>query len=200
VAIGEVEPGVNRLWSAPNLTSADSGLGRWSVDDLKKYLKTGFCRRAGVLGPMNEVVGNSLRYLTDADVAAMAEYIKNLPANAESELQRPGASELAAGQALYDKHCDECHLSSGRGAFRKAPPLAGSAMVQSGNAASLVNVILYGAVPAPKLPASYDAWEEMPGFKDKMSDAELATLVNFLRSHWDNRGGRVRPAFVAGQR
>ena len=70
----EVEAGKNRIWSAPNLTSADIGLAKWSVDDLQKYLKSGTSRRAGVLGPMNEVIGHSLRYLTDADAAAMAVY------------------------------------------------------------------------------------------------------------------------------
>ncbi len=120
----EVEAGKSRTWSAPNLTSADIGLAKWSVDDLQKYLKSGSSRRAGVFGPMNEVIANSLRYLTDADAAAMAVYIKSLPAAGESSHQTLSADERAAGQALYDKHCDECHLSTGRGGFRKAPPVA----------------------------------------------------------------------------
>ena len=200
VAVGEVEPGKNRSWSAPNLTSAESGLARWSLEDLEKYLKSGSSRRAGVLGPMNEVIANSLRYLTDADIAAMAVYLKGLPANGESPQQTLAEAEHASGQALYEQHCDECHLSTGRGGFRKAPPVAGSPMVQANSGASVVNVILYGAASASGLPASLDAWEDMPGFKDKITDAQGADLANYLRSSWGNRGDRVRASFVAEQR
>jgi mono/diheme cytochrome c family protein len=200
VQVGEVEGGMNRIWSAPNLTSADSGQAKWSVEELQKYLKTGSSRRAGAFGPMNEVIGNSLRYLTDADAAALATYIKGVPANQESPLQTLSADERAAGQVLYDKRCEECHLSSGRGGLRKAPPVASSTIVQTQDAASLVNVIVYGAKPAEEIPSAFDAWEDMPGFKDKMTDTEIAQLANFLRATWGNRGGRVSPNSVAAQR
>jgi mono/diheme cytochrome c family protein len=198
--IDEVEDGKDRTWSAPNLTSAEFGLAKWSADDLQKYLKSGSNRRTGVLGPMNEVIANSLRHLTDADAAAMAVYIKSLPAGGESTQQTLSADERAAGQALYDKHCNECHLSTGRGGFRKAPPVAGSPIVQSADASSLLNVILYGANPAAESPNAFEAWEDMPGYKDKMADTEMATLANFLRSNWGNQGGRVSPRAVAEQR
>jgi mono/diheme cytochrome c family protein len=198
--LDEVEPGKVRAWSAPNLTSAPFGLAKWSVEDLQKYLKLGNSRRAGILGPMNEVVANSLRYLTGDDAAAMATYIKSLPANGASSQQTPSADERAAGQALYDKHCEECHLSTGRGGFRKAPAVAGSSIVQTQNPASLINVMLYGAKQAAGIPSALDAWEDMPGFKDKMSNAEIARLANFLRSSWGNQGGQVSAGSVAAQR
>lgn len=197
--VDETEPAKFRGWSAPNLTSAQSGLARWSSEDLQKYLKTGHNRWAGTLGPMNEVIANSTRHLTDIDVAAMALYIKSLTANGDSEVITPGSDELLAGQSLYDRHCQECHLSSGRGGFRKAPPVAGSVLVQAKEPSSLVNVILYGAQPAADLPASLYTWEEMPGFGDKMTDAELGQLSTFLRASWGNRGGRVSGATVADQ-
>jgi mono/diheme cytochrome c family protein len=200
IQVSEVESGKNRIWSAPNLTSAESGLAKWSAEDLRKYLKTGHSRRAGILGPMNEVIANSLRYLTDADLLAMVTFIKSAPANGDSPQQTLSVDAQAAGQALYDKHCEECHLSTGRGGFRKAPPVSNSAIVQARNAASLVNVILYGATPAADIPAAFDTWEEMPGFKNKMTDAEVALLANFLRATWGNRGGRVSANFVAAQR
>jgi mono/diheme cytochrome c family protein len=198
--LDEVEAGKVRVWSAPNLTSAPFGLAKWSVEDLQKYLKLGSSRRAGIFGPMNEVIANSLRYLTNEDAAAMAAYIKSLPANGDGSQQNLSADERTAGQALYDKHCEECHLSTGRGGFHKAPAVAGSAIVQTHNAASLINVILYGAKQAADIPNALDAWEDMPGFKDKMSDADTAQLANFLRSTWDNQGARVTPKSVAAQR
>jgi mono/diheme cytochrome c family protein len=200
VMVGEVEPGQNRSWSAPNLTGAQSGLAKWSLEDLEKYLKAGFSRRAGALGPMNEVIANSLRYLSESDIAAIAVYLKSLPARGEGAQQTLSAAQLASGQGVYEKYCDECHLSSGRGGFRKAPPVAGSPVVQAGSAASLVNVILFGATPAPGLPASLDVWESMRGFRDKLTDSEVSDLANFLRSSWDNRGDSVSAKFVAEQR
>ena len=200
VQIGEVEAGKYRTWSAPNLTSAESGLAKWSAEDLQKYLKTGSSRRAGAFGPMNEVIGNSLRYLTAPDVAALATYIKTIPADKESWPQILSADERAAGQVLYDKHCEECHLSTGRGGFRKAPPVAGNPIVQTRDAATLVNVIVYGAKPAEDIPSASDAWEDMPSFENKMTDSEIAQLANFLRATWGNRGGRVSPNSVAAQR
>jgi mono/diheme cytochrome c family protein len=198
--IDDVEAGKARRWFAPNLTAAKSGLAQWSADDLQKYLKLGHNRWAGTLGPMNEVIANSLQQLTDADVAAMAVYVKSLAASGESAQLTLSAAERAAGQALYDKHCAECHRASGRGGFRKAPPVAGSPVVQAQDAASLVNVILYGAYPAAEIPASFNTWEDMPAFRNKLTDAEVSQLANFLRATWGNRGGRVSAGFVADQR
>ena len=196
----EVEAAKIRTWSAPNLTSAEMGLGKWSPEDLQKYLKTGSSRRAGVFGPMNEVISHSLRFLSDADTSAMAVYIKSLPADGKDFQQDLSAEERAAGQALYQKYCEECHLPTGRGGFRKAPPVAASAIVQTQDPSSLLNVILYGAAPAAEIPNAFDSWEDMPGFKDKMTDLEIAQLANFLRSTWGNQGARVSPKSVAVQR
>jgi mono/diheme cytochrome c family protein len=130
----------------------------------------------------------------------MAVYLKSLPANGESPRHSLSEDSREAGQVLYDKYCEECHLSSGRGGLRKAPPVAGSAIVQAQDAASLINVTLHGAEPAADISTSFDAWEGMPGFADEMTDAEVAQLTNFLRTHWGNRGGPVSAADVREQR
>ncbi len=198
--LSEVDHGKTRLWSSPNLTSASSGLVKWTEDDLQKYIKTGNNRRTGVFGPMNEVVTNSLQYLTDADAHSMAVYLKSLPVVADNAQQILSEADSATGKALYDKHCEECHLATGRGGFRKAPPIAGSLIVQSQNPASLINVILYGANPDKGIPTTFNSWEEMPGFGKRMTDIEVAHLANFLRTSWGNRGDKVSPDSVAAQR
>jgi len=40
----------------------------------------------------------------------------------------------------------------------------------------------------------------MPAYANEMEDAELAALVNYLRSSWGNRAPPVTPADVARQR
>ena len=195
-----VEEGKIRTWAAANLTSAASGLGPWPVEQIAKYLKFGHSTKAGIFGPMNEVIINSLQHLTDEDTKAMAVYIKSLPALGESPKQTITEEQRTAGDALYKKHCDECHANSGRGAFLKAPPVAASAIVQAADPASLINVILYGAKVGKGSPSPFGAWEDMPSFQSKMTDAEIATLANFLRTNWDNKGGAVSAADVAKQR
>jgi alcohol dehydrogenase (quinone), cytochrome c subunit len=195
-----VAEGKVRTWAAANLTQAKSGLAAWPVNEIAKYLKSGHSTKAGIFGPMNEVIINSLQHLTAEDTKAMAVYIKSLPALGESPKQTLTDEQKTEAEAIYKKHCDECHLASGRGAFLKAPPIAGSAITQATNSASLLNVILYGAKVGKGSPAPFGAWEDMPSFATKMSDEEIAKLANYLRSSWDNLGGPVLTADVAKQR
>ena len=64
-------------WFALNLTSnLHTGLGNWTAKEIATYLKTGAYKgKTTTFGPMAEVVQNSLKYLTDADLQAMAEVL-----------------------------------------------------------------------------------------------------------------------------
>lgn len=192
--------GVYRPWFAINLTQTkNGGLGAWSADDIRRYLKTGHNRWAGTFGPMNEVIANSLSHMTDDDAKAMAAYIKSLPPAPDSPPMQLTEEEKKAGEALYDKHCEECHASSGRGGFMKAPPIAGSAIVQGLEPASLINIILYGAEPAKGLNPP-GAWESMRSFRDRMTDEEVASVANYVRSSWNNTGRKITAQEVAKHR
>lgn len=69
-----------QAWYAPSLTSnTEAGLGDWSIEDITNLLRTGVSRRGAVYGPMAEVVYDSLQYLSDDDIRAMAVYLKSLP-------------------------------------------------------------------------------------------------------------------------
>lgn len=195
-----VEEGKIREWSAVNLTSAPTGLGPWKEADVANYLRTGHSFRAGSFGPMNEVIENSMQYLTPEDAKAMAVYIKSLPPIERDTEQALSDEEREFGLAVYDEHCEECHSGSGRGAFLKAPPVSGSAIVQAPSAASLINIILYGADPPKVLSEPFGAWEDMAAFGDKLSDEEVAALSNYLRTAWENKGSRVTAEDVAKQR
>lgn len=190
-----------RPWAAVNLTQADSGLKTWSVADLAGYLKTGHGQRAGSLGPMNEVIGNSLRHLFDADIQAMAVYLKSLPAIETSDTQTLSAAELSEGETQYTIHCGTCHLPTGLGSAPGSdlgPPLVGNPVVQARSPASLINVILNTSevlTPAPAV-----GWKNMEGLGDKIDDEQVAAIANYVRGSWGNRGGKVTAADVAKQR
>ena len=67
---------------APNITpDLETGIGRWSKQDIANFLKTGvFQHHALAGGEMGKVVAYSTRYLTDNDLMAMADYLKSVPA------------------------------------------------------------------------------------------------------------------------
>lgn len=193
-----------RLWSAANLTPASNGLGAWSVDEIAAYLKTGHNARAGAFGPMSKVIGNSTSHLTDADIRAIAVYLKSLPPATQERNATPAT--YAAGEIVYTTRCGDCHLPTGLGMPRvanadpskTAPPLAGNAALQAPNPATLINVILYGAHEAVLTDGS---WPKMSGFELSvgLDDEQIAALCTYVRSSWGNRAGPVDAAAVAKQ-
>lgn len=194
---GEVAPGVERTWFAVDLRRVKHGLAAWTEKDLVTYFSKGYGMRGASFGPMNEVIVNSLSQLRPDDQRAIAVYLGSLKGE---EYAGPVVDPSHAGEGadLYAKHCAECHQKNGRGNFLKAPALAGNAVVQGENPASLLNVILHGPSLAEGL--RYGAWEEMPAFGKKLDDAEVAALSNYLRGSWGNRAAPVTVDQVAAQR
>jgi mono/diheme cytochrome c family protein len=169
-------------WFALNLTSElHTGLGGWTAEQIATYLKTGaVAGKTTALGPMAEVVKNSTSHLSDADLAAMGTYLKDLPAN--STLRQGKAAPdptRAAGAALYLDHCAGCHQATGRGMPGVFPPLAGNGVVLASDPADILKVVLLG-VPAQ------GKYIPMPGFASQLSDQQVADLANYLRSSWGN--------------
>ena len=72
----------------PNITPHPTGIGGWSVEEVAQMLKTGETPNfVNVTGPMISVVRHTAQ-LTDADRAAMAEYVLSLPPR-EGAKKRP---------------------------------------------------------------------------------------------------------------
>ena len=93
-------------WYAPSLTSdKEAELGDWSLKDIADLLKTGVSARGAVYGPMSEVIYNSLQYLTDADIQAMAVYLEESgagqPAGAR-DIERPERRRQPPARARRD--------------------------------------------------------------------------------------------------
>jgi mono/diheme cytochrome c family protein len=186
-----------RRWSAVDLTNSPRGLGSWSIAELTQYFQTGVSARAGTFGPMNEVIVNSLKQLAPEDLHAMAVYLKSLPARAYTD-EIVSAQLVSPGAPIYKARCEKCHGRSGRGGLFAGPPLAGSAVVQAEDPASLINIILYG----PDLPqqVSYGEWDTMPAYARILNDAQIQAVSNYVRGSWGNRAGAVSSKSVAAQR
>lgn len=187
-----MEGGTLQNWFAPNLTADRRvGLGAWSEDELIEYLKTGHTARSAASGPMAEVVEFQTSKMPDADLKAMAVYLKDIAA-APAVKATPLAADRAdmqAGAALYADNCSACHVGKGEGVARLFPALAGSAVVQSDDAATLLRMVLQGSRSAatdaaPTAPA-------MPAFDWKLTDAQIAAVVTYARNSWGNAASAV---------
>ncbi len=184
-------------WFALDLTSdIATGLGSWSVDEIATYLKTGVYRgRTTTLGPMAEVIRNSLSHLTDADLKAMAEYLKSIPPESRLRTGRKAVDPTRArGAALYMDNCGGCHQALGRGLPGVFPPLAGNGVVVASDPANILKVVDAG-IPAR------GGFIPMPAFKDQLTDQQVADIANYIRTSWGNAAQpNVTPAMVANMR
>jgi mono/diheme cytochrome c family protein len=183
-------------WYAPSLTSnKEAGLGEWSIDEIVDLLRNGVSHRGAVYGPMAEVTFDSLQYLNDADVRAMAIFLKGLgqgtpPAAEVSAIPAPESSLLLNfGQTVYQTHCASCHAVDGRGMPPQYPPLAGNPSIQMQSAVNPIRMVLNGGFPPGTTgnPMPYG----MPPFAQSLSDDEVAAVVTYIRAAWGNRGTAV---------
>ena len=81
-----LQGGLLQDWYAPNITAdLRKGIGRWSVEDIVTYLKTGANRYAMASGGMGEEVVHSSSHMTDDDLKAIAVYLLSLKPAATAE-------------------------------------------------------------------------------------------------------------------
>ncbi|ALI01539.1 alcohol dehydrogenase [Pseudomonas sp. FW306-02-F02-AA] len=196
-------------WIAKSLRGDHKdGLGSWSEEQLVQFLKTGRSDRSAVFGGMSDVVEHSMQYMSDDDLTAIARYLKSLPANDPNDQPHPYDPQVAQalwkgddskpGASVYIDNCAACHRTDGHGYTRVFPALAGNPVLQSDDPVSLINIVLKGAT----LPATHTAPSTftMPAFAWRLSDQEVADVVNFIRTSWGNKGAQIKPADVADVR
>ena len=171
-------------WVVPSLRgNMRDGLGRWSQDDIAEFLKTGRIDNTAVFGGMTDVVAWSTQHLTDRDRQSVAAYLKSLPASPDPAGRQP-MQVAAAGRAPYEKHCAICHTSDGSGVPLMFPALRQSSVIATADPRSLIKMVLEGATlpPTNRAPSAV----AMPGFADQLSDAQVADIVNYIRTNWGN--------------
>jgi mono/diheme cytochrome c family protein len=179
--------------------AARSGLKSWSVDDLVEYLQSGRNARSNADGPMADVIVNSTSKMSDADVHAIAVYLKDLPARTpEPAVAPPSPAQMADGEKIYRGTCVACHEIDGSGSPRIYPPLPGNANLQSVDPLSTLRIILDGAetVTTPRAPNT----GSMPAYDAKLSDQQIADVATYIRNAWGNAARAVTADEVAKAR
>lgn len=200
-------------WFAPDITGDPvSGIGSWSEQDIATYLRTGRAiGKAQAAGPMAEAIENSFQHLQDADLLAIAAYLKTLnatPAGASPPDQAPRTAlgaphdiepglrgqfpqtahdSLKTGAELYSGFCASCHQPDGSGSDNQAyPSLYHNSVTGAGDATNLIATILYGV--------DRDAGGThvlMPHFNTGsyvavLSDQQIADIASFVMQTYGN--------------
>jgi len=190
-------------WYAPSLTSdKELGIGDWSVQDLADFMKKGVSSKGAVYGPMSSVVHESLQYLSDDDVRAMAVYLKALPQKdpAPSHLQLEVSDEfgkqlLREGEHVYVAQCATCHQANGAGTPPNYPPLAQNKSIVMENSFNPIRIVLNGGYPPST--SGNPSPVGMPPFAQALSDREVAAVVTYIRHSWGNNASAVSPQQVS---
>ena len=129
-------------------------------------------------------------------LALLSALVHSLPAHAGDDAptlalsfppgQVPlGKFEVQGGENLYRAICQACHMPDARGAQGAGayPALAANPRLAT------------GAYPAARVLVGRGA---MPALANSLTDEQVADVVNYVRSHFDNRyDDNVTPADVA---
>jgi mono/diheme cytochrome c family protein len=179
-------------WYAPSLASPhEAGVADWPTAEVVGLLKNGVAPRASVMGPMAEVVFRSTQHLTDADLAAMAAFMKALPqASAKPRVaESPPSEQMAAGQKIYADQCAGCHGDRGQGVAQIYPALAGNRAVTLPSPNNLVKSIIHGGFPPTT--AGNPRPFGMPPFGQALSDTDVAAVATYVRRSWGHAAAPV---------
>ena len=190
-------------WFAPDITNdSRRGLGGWSVDEIAAYLNTGHNSTSAATGLMAEMVHLSTSHMSDADLKAIAVYLKDQPGDDANESQsasaKPDDTTMKPGGAIYADECSGCHARDGKGAPGLFPSLNGSPVVQQTDPTTLLHIVLRGARSAATDGAPTGA--AMPQFGWILRDADVAAVLTYIRNSWGNSAPPVTAAEVAKAR
>jgi mono/diheme cytochrome c family protein len=194
-------------WRAYNITQdATSGIGTWSEQEISDYLAYGHAAGRGTAsGPMGEVVDESVRYLTASDVRAMVTYLRSVTPTSDSALPAPKLSPAPAshgygvdgnpdprGKVIYAGACAGCHGWTGITNVVPLASLTGARAVNDPGATNVVQVIIHGGQRD-----SSDPTVSMPPFGDTYTDAEVASVANYVTGRYGAHGSALTPQRVA---
>jgi mono/diheme cytochrome c family protein len=194
-------------WRAYNITpDAAAGIGAWRDAELFTYLAKGHAPGRGIAaGPMGAVVDESMKYLDPADLRAMITYLRSVNKETTPDLaapkQAPAAAsqplELAAnldsrGEIIYAGACAGCHGWTGISPVTPLASLIGTRAVNDPTAINVAQVIIHGAQRD-----SNDLTTRMPALGETYTDAEVASVANYVTSRYGARSSTLTAKRVA---
>jgi len=113
---------------------------------------------------------------------------------------RDDPARIAAGRAVYDRHCASCHGAKleGEPNWREkkptgrmpAPPHDASGHTWHHPDAVLVGITKFGLVPGKYAPPGYES--DMPGFGGALADDEILAVIAYIKSTWPDEIRRAQ--------
>jgi mono/diheme cytochrome c family protein len=194
-------------WRAYNITAdAASGVGSWSDADLAHYLSIGHADGRGTAsGPMGEAVDASLSRLNAGDIAAIVTYLRTVPGISTADLPSPQqatapplqAGDLAApglrqGKEVYEGACAGCHGWTGVSPVIPFADLTGTRAINDPTANNVAQVIIAGGQRHYATDSN-----NMPAFGSTYSDAEIASVANYVTARFGIKGSALKAEEVA---
>ena len=191
---------LGRIWP-PDITPESLAERGWTPEKLKTYLSLGLSRLGAANGEMFPAVIHGTRHLTDADLDALVGYLMtgvetpNTPPESIASESKLVAGEQGAARLSYMNLCSGCHQSNGEGIPHTIVPLTSNSTLRLEEPHNLIAVLLDG-IPLQDFPG-YERMQAMPGYAQQLNDAEMAELVNYLRTTWGGQPGDVTADDVA---
>ena len=189
--------------AAPDITPAGLASRGWTAAGLRAYLGRGLARQGSAFSDMHPVIMLSTRNLTAEDLGAVATYLLGDAPRPPAPLPDIGPAESAAaaggtGRMSYVALCAGCHGLDGDGVPNTVVAMRGNSTLRLTDPRNLIVAMLDG-IGSENFPhrASMQA---MPGFRDKLTDPQVAELANYMRETWGGQKPDVTPAAVRALR
>ncbi len=111
--------------------------------------------------------------------------------------EKAAPDPIALGRRVFTQNCVVCHQATGLGVAGQFPPLAGSEWVLSEGWHGdnhLVKILAHGLQGVVQVKGeTYN--NAMPA--QKLTDAQIANVLTYIRSEWGNNAPPISEAFVA---
>lgn len=181
--------GILGQFAAPDITPEGLAERGWTKQDLETYFKKGIAPQGSTYSDMYMVMFNSTQHMTDEDISAIATYLMGDDPLPPKKVEILTVTDNNSGRDIYLNMCAACHNEDGMGKPNVAVSMVGNSTLRNPDSHNLIMTILEG-LPWQVFPG-YERLQAMPAFKEELSNAEIADLVNYLRTSWAGLPGDV---------
>ena len=102
------------------------------------------------------------------------------------------------GEKIYNQYCVVCHMKDGAGIPGLNPPLIKTEWV-NGDKTQLIKIVLNGS-QGGQYPVNGETYNGVMTPHNFLTDEEIAGVLTFVRSNFENNSDAISPAAVAAVR